>query len=68
MLQLDPNGTQHKKIQLNWCSTFSGQGRTNGQRDEWTKPTRTPSPGSDLGSERAESDNNVRQSDKERLR
>ncbi len=59
MLQLDPNGTQHKKFQQNWCSTFSGQGRTKGQRDKRTKPTRTPFPGSDLGSEWAESDNKV---------
>ncbi len=31
MLQLDPNGTQHKKFQQNWSSTFSEQGRTKGQ-------------------------------------
>ena len=44
MLQLDPNGTQHKKF----------QGWTNGQTD---KVPSTPFPGSDLGTERAESDN-----------
>ena len=59
MLQGDPNGTQHKKIQQNWSSTFSEQGWTNGQSDKVTKPTRTPFPGSDLGSERAESDNEL---------
>ena len=32
---------------------------TAGQRDKWTKPNRTPFPGSDIGSKRAESDNDL---------
>ncbi len=54
MLQLDPNGTQHKKFNRIGPVHSLDNAR---QRDKVTKPTRTPFPGSYLSSERAESDN-----------
>ncbi len=67
MLQLGPNGRQQKNSQQNWSSTFSVQGRTNGQsdkvtkwqRDKVTNPNRTGPPFQDLmsGWIQPESDN-----------
>ncbi len=62
MFQLDPNGTQQENSQQNWSSTFSKQGRTNGQADKGTNTkhqTQTGPPFQDLmsGWIQPESDN-----------